>query len=68
MELTANQKMILSVRRAIWLSATPGARDRTAEAIFGAGFTAALNQVSPVLEGKIDADKLAADLGAKPPG
>lgn len=68
MELTPNQKMILSVRRAIWLSTTPGARALTAEAIFEAGFAAALNQVSPVLEGKIDADKLAADLDAKPPG
>lgn len=69
-ELSANQRMILGVRRAIWLSNTPGVRERKdcAEAAFEAGFIAALDQVRPALEGKIDADAIIAALSKKPPG
>lgn len=65
-DLSPNQKMILSVRRAIWMSRTPGLRERPdcAEFAFAAGFMSALDQVSPVLEGKIDADALAGKLDA----
>lgn len=60
--MTNNQAKILSVRRAIWIAFAPGIRERKdcAEVAFGAGFSAALDQVSPSLEGKIDADALMA--------
>lgn len=50
-ELTQNQKTILSVRRAIWLSTQPGLREKPdcVELAYAAGFTAALDQVSPPL-------------------
>lgn len=61
MELTANQRMILSVRRAIFIARQQaGFRDlpHSEELAFEGGFTAALDQVSPPLDGVADAEAM----------
>lgn len=61
MGLSENQRMILSVRRAIFISRqAPGFRDlpHSEELAFEGGFLAALDQVSPPLEGVADVEMM----------